>query len=274
MRGFSWATVFTVLFLLVAASACAQTSPEPGDKTGTLQPGPYEETLDALLAAHDTEGLNRELLVDIKKLSIAVRGLNWLRTKQVATGGNSHISYLYSILSWRVAHSLPEPAKSKLLRVSVEQLEMTRWLIQSEGFQCADGSAPGGRLAQVNRQLKFIADYAAQIPKDEYATMRQSALVLMMLTFKKRENDVWLCRGGVRYLIEYLQKHPNETGKEVTVPNAAGKITVFPLDLSIIPEFVPYEKWRDQRHAEIDRLATQVTGKPIPQYMDAEHRMK
>jgi hypothetical protein len=246
----------------------------PGYDASMPQPGPYEEKLDVLLAAHDTDALNRAILFDVKDLNTATHGLDWLRAKQIVSGGSSHIAYLYSALSWRVSDSLPEPHKSNLKQNAVAQMILARWLIQSEGFQCADAGAPGARLALLNSQLKTIADYGQKIPQPDAATIMRNMFLTMMLSFKKRENDVWLCRGGLRYLAKYFEKHPDEKGTDVSVPGSVGANKMLPVDPTIMPDFVPYDNWKDKRHAVLDSILKQTGGNPTTNYLDTDHRVK
>jgi hypothetical protein len=237
------------------------------------QPGPYEEKLDALLAATDTDTLNHEILFDIKDMETATRGLDWLRAKQILTGGGSHIAYLYSALSWRISNSLPEPQKTKLMQNAVAELILAKWLIQSEGSQCADAAAPGARMGLLDSQLKPIAQYGAQIPAMDQNLIVRNMFGVMMISFKKRGNDVWMCRGGTRYLVKYFEKHPDEKGVDVSVPGSVGNNKMLPLDPTTMPDFVPYETWRDKRHSAIDQILKKTGGVPPSDYLDAQHKM-
>lgn len=248
-------------------------TPQPGNEANNLQPGAYEAKLDALLAAHDTTALTQIILNDVPDLTTALRGLNWLKTQETMYGGSSYIAYLYAALSYRASNNFPEPQKTGLRKNAVGQMLLAKWIIQTEGFQCADPSAPQSRVDLINAQLVDIIRYSPQLPQDEVNNIIRNMYGVLMLSFNKRGNDIWLCRGGADYWVKYFQKHPDEKGKEVSIPNTVGTNREFALDPTIMPDFVPYESWKDKRHAAIDKLLLQSGGRPTGIYMDAEHKM-
>ena len=119
------------LVLAVPPPLKAQTEPAPG---------PYEATLDKLLANRDFAGLTRAALHDVTEQEPAMRALNWLQDQQIAHGGSVYIALLYSALLWKVSESVPEPQRQSLAQTAGASLLAARLMILSEGFQCADPS--------------------------------------------------------------------------------------------------------------------------------------
>lgn len=231
-----------------AASASAQNGPPPG---------PYEAKLDGLLAARNFDGLSRAVFSEVKDADTAGRALHWLYLKSLG-GGSTLIASLYSASQWRLGNSVPEPRKAQIHGSAGAHLILARWLIQTEGFQCADTSAPSARLAFVDSQLAEVGQYLSALPAYPKRRALDEAFTTMMRTFSSRENDVWLCSGGMAHFGKYFEKHPNEKGKEVSVPGTVGKTVVLPADPSILPGFVPYRDWKARRQAAVDKIADEL----------------
>jgi hypothetical protein len=260
--------------LPVLAQTPAAPGPAPGYTPDMPAPGPYEARLDELLAGRDFAGLTDAALHDVTDEEAAVRALNWLQAQQVAHGGSVYIALVYSALLWKVADSVPEPQRHGLLQTAGGELMVARWLIQAEGFQCADTSAPGARLASLDDQVPEVAQYVASAPEADKRQMKNFALTIVLKTFRNRQNDVWLCSAGIGYYNKYFAKHPDAVGKETTVPGTPGKTVVLPADPSLLPDFVAFPDWKARRRAVLDQLAKQAGVKPPTDYGDAATRLK
>jgi hypothetical protein len=265
------------LLLGLIVGACIGASPclaQNAPALTTPAPGPYEAKLDTILASHDSDALLRATIIDVKDTTTALRAMNWLRDRETATGGSVQIAWLYAATLWRFAAAIPEPSKRQLQQSAMAQLFLARMLIATEGFQCADASAPGARRSVVDGQLREIVAYVSAQSDADKKMAASNALAMTLLGFVLRENDIWLCNGGSGFFVKYFERHPNERGKETAAPGGIGKTMVLPPDLSIVPDFVPYDTWKDKRHAALDQISTANGGKKLTNYGDAKHRMK
>ncbi len=265
--------ILTRIAALVVAISLAAALPTAFAQS-TYAPGPHEAKLDRLLVGRDFEGLTKAVLEDARDEEAVVRTLDWLQAKQLGDGGNAHVALLYSALLWQVAQGLPEPQKTSLAQSAGFELILARWLVQAEGFQCADTSAPGARLDMIDSQFKDIARYVGASSAADRRKMTDIALAILLGTFKRRTNDVWLCSGGIAQFNKYFEKHPDATGKETTVPGSPGKTIMLPADPSILPDFVAFPDWKARRRAAIDKIAREAGGKPPADYQDGTTRMK
>jgi hypothetical protein len=227
--------VSAVLFVAVALPVFSQGTPAPGYERNMPPPGAYEARLDALAAANDFGALGKAVVTDIKDMETASRALNWLRAQQFAKGGSSYIAYLYAALLWRTAQSVPEPGRAGLSQNAGIQLMQARWLIQAEGFQCADTTALQARWISIESGLLPLVQYVAKLPEADKKKINDIALEALLVTFPARQNDVWLCQGGMAQYGKYFEKHP-EVGKK-SIDELKGKTIVLD-DPSILPDFV------------------------------------
>jgi hypothetical protein len=135
------------------ASAQSATMPATGYSVGMPPSGPYEAKLDGLIAARDYDALIRAAFNEIADRDTAVRALDWMRAQQSAHGQGSFISFLYAASLWRLAATLP-PNEAKPMKASaVTEFLLTRWLVRTEGFQCADMASPAARLSFAEGKL-------------------------------------------------------------------------------------------------------------------------
>lgn len=257
-----------VLAASVPAPAGAQVQETPVPKAGSLEAG-----LDALLAARNYDGLGRAVLSDVKDGATAVRALDWLQGRLIA-GGGSFVAFLYSAALWRLAERVQGQDVSQLRLNAAAQFALARWLIQTEGFQCADASAPGARLLFVDRELADVGRYLSGLAPADREKALNVALVVLVRGFAARENDLWLCSGGMAQFGKYFEKHPNEAGREIAVPGTVGKTIVLPADPSILPDFLPYADWQARRRQALDAIVKRYGLKPLTDYADARHRMR
>lgn len=269
------------LSVLVAAAAMTASAATPAGAQGqpgaapTQGPaaGSYEAGLDGLLAARDYTGLGRAVLDDAKDGATAVRALDWLQARALADGG-SLISFLYSAALWRLSESVPEPDRAQLQVAAAAQYIVARWLILTEGFQCADATAPRARLAALDERLAPVARYFSRLVPAQRKQVLNVGRVVMLRGFKARVNDVWMCSGGTAHFLKYFEKHPDAKGKETMVPGQIGTTIELPADPSIVPDFVPYGDWQARRRAAIDKLVREFGLEPVTDYADASHRMR
>lgn len=244
-----------------------------------LLPGPYEAKLNRLVAEHDTAGLNQAILVDVRDADTGGRALNWLKDREISKGGGTQVAMLYSITLWRVAGGSPEPYKTGLRESAATQLFLARMMLVSEGFQCADATAPKSRYSVIEGQLGAINQYLQSRSDADKKPMQDLAFKLLLATFKTRENDIWLCQGGIAQYGKYFDKHPEIGQKPVdqipgtTVPGVPGK-TIMLNDPSILPDFVPYVDWKSKRHSSIDTTADFLHLQHPADYGDGSYRVK
>lgn len=265
------------LFATVAVGLLAVAVPVPvgaqAQEKSMPRAGSFEAGLDALLAARNYDGLGRAVLSDAKDGETAVRALDWLQGRLIA-GGGSLIAFLYSAALWRLGESVPAGEASQLRLNAAAQFTLARWLIQTEGFQCADASAPEARLLLVDRELAQVGRYLSGLAPADREKALNVAFVVLVRGFAARENDLWLCSGGIAQFNKYFEKHPNEAGKETTVPGTVGKTVVLPADPSILPDFVPYADWQARRREALDAIVKRYGLKPVTDYADSRHRMR
>lgn len=271
--GITTALLAGLISALPLSAAFAQKAPAPGHERSMPATGPYEAKLDGLLASRNYDGLFKAAVLDAKDMDTALRALNWLRARSLA-GGGLYIAYLYSASLWRMGNSVPEPNKSDLLQSASVQMLLAGWLLQTEGFQCADTSAPGARFATIADQLLEVGRYYQTLPAATKAKVEGLAFRALTQLFKLRENDIWMCSGGIAQYGKYFEKHPNEKGKETDVPGQVGKTVVLPADPSILPDFVPFQDWKAERRAALDQIADEIGAKRLSDYADGASRMR
>ena len=271
MRILLVSVVHAALLLAVAPPVFAQGTPAPGYERNMPPPGPYEAKLDALAAAHDYSALGKAVVTDIKDMETASRALNWLRAQQFAKGGSSYIAYLYAALLWRTSQSIPEPGRSGLAQNAGIQLTQARWLIQSEGFQCLDTTAPQAAWLSVESGLLPLVQYVAKLLEADKKKINEIALEALLVTFPARRNDVWLCRSGMAQYGKYFEKHPEVGNKRVD--EFKGRTIVLD-DPSIMPDFVPYADWKAKRRVAIDKITDGLGVARVTNYRDTVSRLK
>ena len=248
-------------------------APAPGYERSMPAPGPYEASLDRLLAARSYDGVGKAVLQDVKDMDTAVRALNWLRAKSLG-GGGLYIAYLYSAALWRMANSIPEPNKSGLQQSAAVQLQLARWLLQAEGFQCADTSAPRSRYVAIEGPLMDVGRYYAALPAATKKSVDDLAFRALTQLFRLRPNDVWMCSGGMAQYGKYFEKHPEVGNKEIGTLGQAGKTIVLPADPSILPDFVVFPDWKAKRRAALDKIADEIGATRLSDYGDSTSRMR
>lgn len=264
------AIAIAVAVVFTASAAAAQSAPLVG---------PYEATLNGLLAAHDATGLGRAIFLETPGPPVRPRAFAWLRAQQATNGGGTLIAVLHSALLWRDIQSLAEPARTGPSRAAGVQLLLARVLISTEGFQCADVTAPPAGEASVERQLAAVRQYLSTLTETERKALAHDALKSAIASFALRGNDVWLCGLGTAQVGKFLQKHPEIGDRKISelggkaVPGQPGKTIVLE-DPSILPDFVPFARWQIQRRAAIDKLAATLGLPPPGDYGDARHRLK
>ena len=251
------ARLFAVVLSLAAiAGAQAQVAP--------LTPGPYEEKLDALLAARDYGAVTKAAYNEVSDAATASRALNWLRAEETARGRGSFVSFLYAASLWRVAGSIPANQAVRLKASAATQLLFTRLLIRTDGYQCADAGSPPSRLAFIEGQLAETARYFDQLPAKDRADVERDARVLLILSYPRREDDDWLCRSGPLYIAKYLKKHPDGAGEKVTSETLAARNVMVPNDPEIEADFLPFENWEPKSVQEIKKINRETGGPAIP----------
>lgn len=271
MRTLLVSVVSAALLLVVAPPVLAQGTPAPGYERNMPPPGPYEAKLDALAAAHDYSALGKAVVTDVRDMETASRALNWLRAQQFAKGGSSYIAYLYAALLWRTSQSIPEPGKTGLAQNAGIQLMQARWLVQAEGFQCSDTTAPQTGWIAIESGLRPLVQYVAKLPEADKKKINDVALEALLVTFPARRNDVWLCRSGMAQYGKYFEKHPEIGNKPVD--EFKGRTIVLD-DPSIMPDFVPYADWKAKRRAAIDKITDGLGVARVTNYRDAVSRLK
>ena len=156
---------------------------------------------------------------------------------------------------------LPPEQQNRLKEQAAGQYLLTKWLMQTEGFQCADPESVENRSALffASAQAREIQAFIEQLPQERATQVRGISLGLMLLSFSRRKNDDWLCRAGPHYFNTYVRQHPGV----LDTSNPDAKVVV-PDDPSIEAEFVPFSEWKEKRIGAYKALDAELGLPPTP----------
>lgn len=236
--------LFIVAALGLAFSAgqgFAQSSPKmPTERPLSAEEITHIQTLDKLLAARDNDALVKTALQPSNpKMLIAT--LDWGKLR-LFEGAGLTVALLQSRALWQVGTA----TNNASLRDTASLMALYGLLIvHADGVKCADKTAPTNRLQTILTnfrpqldQLKRATPVAGHGPGD-------IALIMEKSLAPKRENDNYLCRGGIQEFADYLKAHPNadKESPSQNVPGQVGRNVVIPNDPAYEPAFLPMGEW-------------------------------
>jgi hypothetical protein len=237
-----------------------------------LRSGPFEARLSALYTSRQFDSLAIEI-ASPKDPETQIRVVNWLRSQEEPSGRlSTFVTAMNASRLWVLSAKLPVEQRERLKESAASEYLLTKWLIRTEGFQCADAESVQSRSALIfdSAQGKEIQSFIDQSAADRLVQIRGNAVGLLVLSFSNRQNDDWLCRAGAHFSAKYAEKHPEATG----TPNNDGKVVVLD-DPSIEAEFVPYTEWKGKR---IDALRALNSELGLPQtpsvFLERDSKMK
>jgi hypothetical protein len=236
-----------LLSILVAAlfAMAALAQPTGGPPGRTPKPrSAYEERLDALLQQRKFADLFES--VNAKDVDTMDRALEWLRIELLERGQGSPIGYLYAAQLWRAGATLPGLLGNAYKQAAATTMIMSRWMIATEAFQCADMASPANRLRIINVGFAATDRYYQTLETVHQHEVLRGAFKSLQARYPKRVDDEWLCNGGPQYAAAYAAKHG-------AAPNAHSAY-----DPEIRPEIRPAIEWSVQREQALQDVINEV----------------
>jgi len=175
-------------------------------------------------------------------------GLDWLKAKSTSGFGGSRILYLNALNLHRAG-----------ITDSASLLYLAGMLTSRvDAVRCADPSAPLEKIQQWETKLApILVNYRALPP----AT--QTEIVTIAIDweerFKRRRPDVWLCNGGLSFMLKFSKKHGSDASppvREIEDKSKPGR-TILLDDPDIEPEFIDDQEWLKKRANVIANFAGQ-----------------
>jgi hypothetical protein len=230
---------------LLATSGLAQSANPGGPPGRTPKPrSAYEEGLDALLQQRKFNELFQA--VSAKDVDTMDRALAWLGIQLLERGQGSPIGYLYAAQLWRAGSSSPGLLGDAYKQAAVTMMVMSRWMIATEGFQCADAASPANRLRLINGGFTTLDRYYQSLDQVHRHEVLKAAFRWLGTRYPKRVDDEWLCNGGPHYAAALAAKHGPASGGSV------------PYDPEIRAEIRPAAQWSAQREQALQDIVRTV----------------
>lgn len=170
--------------------------------------------------------------------------LMWLQRKTFA-GSSAFLSLSYGAGLWHMASAISdEPQKRQVQGTALAMHLYAIALVNIDGPQCVDKTAPLHRMDQLMSYTPGIWDFAASMSDAERAQVMQIVLVLEQKTAAKRleSGDAnFLCRDGMSQIAfglangttKEVESQPGQFGRQINVDDG-GKYK---------PEVVSKEEW-------------------------------
>ena len=166
------------------AEATLPSLPMPADK----------DQLDDMVRQGRIPDLTRRL-ASIRTGQELEQDLNWERAAMLKGGGvDVPLAYLQDL--WRGGVSEPPPAGDDVKQTAGMILLYVLAVIEVDGTQCGDQTAPNSHFVQLVAQGQPILAYMKTIPAPRRMSVGTIALWLEAATALVRSTDETLCRGG------------------------------------------------------------------------------
>ena len=204
----------------------------------------YEDGLDALLQQRKFSELFQA--VNARDVDTMDRALEWLRVELLERGQGSPIGYLYAAQLWRAGLTLPGLLGDAYKQAAVTTMVMSRWIIATEGLQCADTASPANRLKLLNGGFAMLDRHYQSLEGVHRHEVLRSAIKSLQARYPKRVDDEWLCNGGPQYAAAYAAKHGSAPGPNI------------PYDPDIRAEIRPAGQWSAQREQVLQDIVRTV----------------
>lgn len=199
------AGAFVAVAVATASHAQVVTAP-PGDADQAWAKLLAEATLPSLAMPADRDQLDDMVrqgrTPDLtKRLTSITTGeqlnqdLNWERAAMLK-GGGVVIPLIYLQDLWRAGVSAPPPSGDDAKRTAGMILLYILALIEVDGTQCGDQTAPNSHFLQISAQGQPILAYMRTIPAAQRMSIGTMALWLESATALVRSTDETLCQGG------------------------------------------------------------------------------
>jgi hypothetical protein len=181
--------------LLLLGQAIAQSS-GPATQVGqAAKPRTaYEERLDLLLQQRRFSELFEA--VKGKDVNTIDRALTWLRIELNEHGQGVAIGYMYTVQLFRAGSTLSGLTGDAFKQAALTTMVMTRWMVATEGFQCADTSAVANRLQLLRSGFAELDSYYKSIALVDQQEVARRAFKLLQARYPRRVDDPWLCGDG------------------------------------------------------------------------------
>jgi hypothetical protein len=225
---------------LVLAAVLAAIDPALAQKPAAKPRTAYEDSLDSLLEQRRFSELFNA--VNARDPDTMDRALSWLRIEFLERGQGTEIGYMYTAQLNRAASTLPGLMGAAFRQAGLTMMQMTRWIVLTEGFQCADNTSVANRLKLLNNGFAALDQELKGLDLVHRREILTSAYERLQTHFSRRMDDEWLCNGGDEYNAAYTKKHGAPPG-----PNA-------PYDAEIRPRILPAPQGKLQRESALAEI--------------------
>jgi hypothetical protein len=238
-----WLRVVSGSFCLVCCSTAVQAQaakPPPATASSAKALPANAAELDKLLSQREYAKLNQIFSTD--KFDDAVLNMNWQQARLPVGGTFLSIAFMASLD--RVSTALGDVRGAETRKTAILLLLYTYELILIDGQRCKDVSAPGHRKDQL---LMGFPNFRKSIPAlsdEDMDKLLKMAIQMEGLTAPMRNDDDYLCRGGLTEIQAGLKKYGDNSLREVpTPPGGLGKTMEVKTDPDFKPEFLAKDIW-------------------------------
>lgn len=214
---------------------------------------------DALLAAQNWAGLKTALTQPANGTQLEER-MSWMEKRLQDGKANFFVAMLHAQDLMNVGTALNVTDPTKDMRVTASMIALyTLELIQIDGAQCADVSAPSHRMQQAVAALQPILAFL----KKQSATTKENvvkiAVALEAHTAKLRPQDDLVCRGGSSEIQAGLKNGAHADSP--AAPGSVGKTVSVEPPPGWKPTFLPpqtYQPIQEKRRAALPQALEQA----------------
>jgi len=266
------------LMLSLAASARAQQVMAPTEDAAHLQarlsahwampgqPMPADQAeLDQMVKEKRFVDLTKRLQ-SANTIDTVHLDLNWEQAR-LFDGAGFIIALGYMHDLWREGISLPPPNGDQLKRSAGAMMLYTLALIEIDGPQCGDRTAPGHRMDQLAQQGQPIFAFVKTLPRDERMKLGAAALTVEAATAPVRGQDDVLCRDGMEEMNANLKAWGDKPLPTIPCPpgGSVGVCRGVPEDPNYRPQFLSPAAWKPkqaQMRSQMPGLLTRLLSLP------------
>ncbi len=185
--------------------------------------------------------------------------LNWEQAR-IFAGGGFLLALNYTHDLWRSGISAPPPVSDELKRAAGMMLIYTFSLVEIDGTQCGDPTAPRHRIEQLAQQGRPILAYVKSLPRDQRMKLGTAALTVEAATAPVRGKDEVLCRDGLQQMMANSKALGDNPAPEMPCPpGVIGTCKSIPDDPNFRVPFLPARQWKPKQTEVREKMPTALT---------------